>query len=160
MAICKITGGLDANGAPVAVSARTVCESLSIGTGAEPALIKDGIDSTSVEGLAEFPYSVPNFNVEWVKYSPGIRTWFWRSVGNSQNYFFSESYIDELANAAGKDPYEFRRALLASKPRHKGVLELAAQKAGWGPPPPSAPAVANALFAATGKRYRSLPIVV
>src|SRR5207245_1539393 len=59
------------------------------------------------------------------------------SVGNSQNYFFSESYIDELANAAGKDPYEFRRALLGNKPRHKAVLELAAQKAGWGSPLPA-----------------------
>ncbi len=137
MAICKMTGGLDADGNPVMIKARTVCESLSVGTGAEPALIKDGIDSTSVEGLANMAYAVPNINVDWVKYSPGIRTWFWRSVGNSQNYFFTESFIDEMAHAAGKDPYEFRRALLAKQPRHKGVLELAAQKAGWGTPPPS-----------------------
>src|SRR5258706_1506104 len=100
MAICKISGGLDANGNPVSFNARTVCESLTIGTGAEPALItKEGVDMTSVEGLADVAYSVPNINVEWVKYSPGIRTWFWRSVGNSQNYFFTESFIDEIAFA-------------------------------------------------------------
>ena len=137
MAICKMTGGIDANGNPVAWRARTVVESLSVGTGAEPALIKDGIDSTAVEGLANVAYAVPNINVEWVKYSPGVRTWFWRSVGNSQNYFFTESFIDEMAHAAGKDPFEFRRALLDKQPRMKGVLELAAQKAGWGSALPS-----------------------
>ncbi|MFL6651127.1 MAG: molybdopterin cofactor-binding domain-containing protein [Sulfurifustaceae bacterium] len=137
MAICKMTGGLDADGNPVAIQGRTVCESLSVGTGAEPALIKDGIDSTSVEGLANLAYAVPNVNIDWVKYSPGVRTWFWRSVGNSQNYFFTESFIDEMAHAAGKDPFEFRRALLAKQPRMKGVLELAAAKAGWGSPLPA-----------------------
>jgi isoquinoline 1-oxidoreductase beta subunit len=63
--------------------------------------------------------------------------WFWRSVGHSQNIFFMEGFIDELAVAAGKDPYEFRRALLGKQPRYKGVLEAAAQKAGWGQPLPA-----------------------
>jgi len=138
MSVCKFTGGLDSSGNPVSLAANVVCESLTVGTGAEPALIrKDGVDTTAVEGLIEFPYAVPNVKIDWVKYSPGIRTWFWRSVGNSQNYFFSESFIDEMAHAAGKDPFEFRRALLDKNPRHKRVLELAAEKAGWGSPLPA-----------------------
>jgi isoquinoline 1-oxidoreductase subunit beta len=63
--------------------------------------IKERIDHTSVEGLDELPYAIPNIQVEWVKYQPGVRTWFWRSVANSQNIFFAESFIDELARAAG-----------------------------------------------------------
>jgi isoquinoline 1-oxidoreductase beta subunit len=137
MAVCKMTAGLDAAGEPVSLQARTVCDSLIEGTGFEGAIIKDRIDRTSVEGLANFPYAVPNVNVEWVKYSPGVRTWFWRSVGNTQNIFFAESFIDELAHAAGKDPFDYRRALLAKHPRHKAVLELAAEKAGWGKPLPA-----------------------
>ncbi|HEX7043103.1 MAG TPA: xanthine dehydrogenase family protein molybdopterin-binding subunit [Burkholderiales bacterium] len=133
MSLCRFTGGLDANGNPVALAATVVCESLAVGTGAEAALIrKDGVDATSVEGLENLPYAIPNTAVEWIRYSPGVRTWFWRSVGNSQNAFFTESFIDELAHAAGKDPFEFRRALLAKHARHKKVLELAAEKAGWG----------------------------
>jgi isoquinoline 1-oxidoreductase beta subunit len=137
MSITKMTGGLDSAGNPVSIYGRAVTDSLATGTGAEPALIrKDGVDTTAVEGLVDIPYSVPNVKIDWVKYAPGVRTWFWRSVGNSQNYFFSESFIDEMAHAAGKDPYEFRRALLDKKPRHKQVLELAAKKAGWGTPLP------------------------
>lgn len=132
MALCRLVGGLDGDGNPVSLDVRTVCESLSEGSGFEAALIKDGVDSTAVEGLSNQPYAVPNVNVEWVKYSPGIRTWFWRSVGSSQNVFFIESFIDEMAHAAGKDPVVFRRALLAKHPRHKAVLELAAAKADWG----------------------------
>ena len=63
--------------------------------------------------------------------------WFWRSVGHSQNIFFVEGFVDEMAVAAGKDPYEYRRALLGKNPRYKGVLELAAAKAGWGKPLPA-----------------------
>ena len=133
MSLCRFTGGLDADGNPVALAATVVCESLAVGTGAEAALIrKDGVDATSVEGLENLPYAIPNIAIEWIRYSPGVRTWFWRSVGNSQNAFFIECFIDELAHAAGRDSFEFRRALLAKHPRHKRVLELAAEKAGWG----------------------------
>ena len=75
--------------------------------------------------------------VEWSEYQSGIGVWFWRSVGHSQNFFFSESFVDEMAAAAGKDPFEYRRALLAKQPHHKAVLEMAAAKAGWGTPLPA-----------------------
>lgn len=133
-AVCHMRGGMDANGVPTMMYARTACDSLADGTGFEKAIIKDGIDTTSVEGLTEMPYAVANKQIDWARYSPGVRTWFWRSVGNTQNIFFAESFIDEMAHAAGKDPYEYRRALMDKHPRHKAVLELAAQKAGWGTP--------------------------
>ncbi|HZP91494.1 MAG TPA: xanthine dehydrogenase family protein molybdopterin-binding subunit [Burkholderiales bacterium] len=137
MAVAKLKGGLDAEGNPVSFEAVTVCDSLAEGTGFESMIIKDRVDRTSIEGLADIPYSIANIKVDWVKYQPGVRTWFLRSVGNTQNVFFSESFIDELAYAAGKDPYQFRRALLAQHPRHRAVLELAAEKAGWSAPPPA-----------------------
>jgi len=75
--------------------------------------------------------------VEWTLKDFGIPVGFWRSVGASQNAFITESFVDELAHLAGKDPFEYRRALLGGSPRHKGVLELAAARADWGTPPPS-----------------------
>jgi isoquinoline 1-oxidoreductase beta subunit len=134
MAVCKLAGGLDEDGNPVFFHARTVCDSLAEGSGFEGMIVKDRIDITAVEGLENLPYAVPNLRVEWVKYSPGVRSWFLRSVGNTQNIFFAECFIDELAHAAGKDALAFRRALLAKHPRHLAVLELAAKKAGWGKP--------------------------
>ncbi len=136
-AVCHMRAGLDAKGQPLMLHSRTACDSLADGSGFESDIVKDGIDTTSVEGLAEMPYAVPNRQTDWVRHSPGVRTWFWRSVGNTQNIFFAESFIDELASAAGKDPYEYRRALMDKHPRHKAVLELAAQKAGWGSPLPA-----------------------
>lgn len=95
------------------------------------------LDDASVEGLANLPYAIPNIAVEGHNPSLGVPTGFWRSVGSSQNAFFSECFIDEMAVAAGKDPFEFRRGLLEKSPRHKRVLELAAEKAGWGTPLPA-----------------------
>jgi isoquinoline 1-oxidoreductase beta subunit len=102
-----------------------------------PASIKNGIDNTSVEGAANLPYAIPNLQVTWVMENGVVPLGFWRSVGSSQNAYITECFLDEVAAAAGKDPYEFRRALLAKHPRHLGVLELAAQKAGWGTPLPA-----------------------
>jgi isoquinoline 1-oxidoreductase beta subunit len=150
MAVARLKGGLDADGNPVSFEATTVCDSLAEGTGFEAMIIKDRIDGTSVEGLADIPYSIANIKVDWVKFSPGVRTWFLRSVGNTQNIFFSESFIDEMAHAAGKDPFEFRRALLEKHPRHKAVLELAAEKAGWGSPLPEGRARGIAVSEAFG----------
>lgn len=94
------------------------------------------VDDTAVEGAATLRYDLPNLRVEYVHRDPGVPVGFWRSVGHSFNAFFTEGFIDELAHAAAKDPYEFRRALLGKHPRLKGVLELAAQKADWGKPLP------------------------
>ena len=97
----------------------------------------NGVDSFALEGLADHPYDIPNQRITYGRREPGPQVWFWRSVGHSQNSFFSEGFIDELAVAAKADPFEFRRAMLAKSPRHKAVLELAAQKAGWGTPLPA-----------------------
>ncbi|TMG98033.1 MAG: xanthine dehydrogenase family protein molybdopterin-binding subunit, partial [Betaproteobacteria bacterium] len=89
-------------------------------------------DTFALEGIADNPYDIDNERIEYGRREPGPQVWFWRSVGHSQNIFFIESFIDELAAAAKKDPFEYRRGLLSKQPRYKGVLELAAEKAGWG----------------------------
>jgi len=94
-------------------------------------------DDTSTEGARDLPYAIPNLHVEFTPVETGIPVGFWRSVGHSHNAFVTECFFDELAAAAGKDPYELRRSLLEHHPRHKGVLELAATKAGWGTPLPA-----------------------
>jgi isoquinoline 1-oxidoreductase subunit beta len=128
---------LDQKGNPNAFQGVTVTDSIADGTGFEAALInKEGIDNTAVEGLYDFPYDIPHFKLEWVRHQPGVRNWFWRSVGSTENGFFTESFIDEMAYAAGKDPFEYRRGLLSKKPRHLAVLERAAKESGWGSPLP------------------------
>jgi isoquinoline 1-oxidoreductase beta subunit len=102
----------------------------------EKVLIKDGVDGTSVEGAADLPYAIPNLRVELHSPHSAIPVLWWRSVGHSHNAFVTECFLDELAQAAGKDPVEFRRALLDHQPRHRQVLEVAAEKAGWGKPLP------------------------
>jgi isoquinoline 1-oxidoreductase beta subunit len=126
---------LDADGKPVAWKHHMVTQSIIKGTAFEKFMIKDGVDDTSVEGVADMAYDVPNFRVELT--TPDnikVPVQWWRSVGHSANAFVKEGLIDEAAAAAGKDPYEYRRALLSKAPRLKGVLELAANKAGWGTP--------------------------
>ena len=131
----KLAGGLDADGWPVAWTTRVACPSIMEAW--FPGSTKDNLDPSSVEGVANLPYSIPNIHVDYVRTEPGIPVGFWRSVGNSQNGFFSECFMDELAAAGKKDPYEFRRRMLDKAPRHLGVLELAAQKAGWDKPLPA-----------------------
>ena len=139
--VAKMQAVLDAAGNPVAARMHAVCASISDAAhmpyeanGLPP---MKGVDGFSVEGLTEWPYTTPNLQVEWTKNEPPIGVWFWRSVGHSQNIFFVEGFVDEMAAAAGKDPYEYRRALLGGSPRYRGVLELAAAKAGWGKPLPA-----------------------
>ncbi len=136
MALHLLAAGLDAAGTPVAWRHRIVCQSFMANTPFEGAMIIDGVDVVAVEGAADLPYKIPNLVVDWQKAPGGVPTLWWRSVGHSHTAFVVESFIDEVAHAAGKDPYEYRRALLDKQPRHKRVLELAAQKAGWGKPLP------------------------
>jgi len=132
---CKLVAGLDSNGWPVALKSRIV--SPSIMSRFFPGSVKNGIDESSVEGQANSKYAIPNFLVEYVLTEIGVPVGFWRSVGNSQNGYIAECFVEELARAAGKDSFEFRRKLLTDAPRHRGVLELAAEKAGWGKPLPA-----------------------
>jgi len=125
---------LDAQGVPVAWWNRVVGPGILIQKGRAQA---GTVDAAAMEGVRNMPYDVPNVHVEWVNKDYGVPLGFWRSVGPSQNGFIVESFVDELAKAAGKDPVEFRRGLLAKSPRHKAVLELAAAKANWGSPLPA-----------------------
>ena len=97
-----------------------------------PDTVKGGIDRTVVEGVRELPYAIPNVAVDCALVETGVPVGYWRSVGSSGNAFVVESFVDELADAAGEDPLAFRRRLLAGQPRHLRVLELAAERAGWG----------------------------
>jgi isoquinoline 1-oxidoreductase subunit beta len=132
--LIKMSAGLDAQGKPTTFKARVACDSIM--SWFFPGSITNGLDSSSVEGVSDIAYDIPNISVDYHLMAGPVPMGFWRSVGCSQNGFFSESFVDELACAAKKDPYEFRRDLLAKKPRHLGVLNLAAQKAGWGTPLP------------------------
>jgi isoquinoline 1-oxidoreductase beta subunit len=131
----RISAGLDANGTPTAWSHRFAGSSV-LARWLPPGFNK-GIDGDTIEGAIDLVYALPNLRVEYLRVEPpAIPTAFWRSVGPSHNVFVTESFMDELAAAAKKDPIEYRRALLAKSPRAKAVLELAAEKAGWGRPLP------------------------
>jgi isoquinoline 1-oxidoreductase beta subunit len=121
----RLAAGLDADGWPFAWTARIACPTW-MG-------LRNGVARESVEGIAE--YDLPHIRVEY--HDPGIAipTGYWRSVGLSQNSFFAESFVDELASAAGKDPVELRRRLLQKSPRLLAVLNLAAERSGWGTTP-------------------------
>jgi isoquinoline 1-oxidoreductase beta subunit len=95
-------------------------------------MVKNGVDQTSVEGASTLPYDIPNLAVELHTTTVGVPVLWWRSVGSTHTAYSTETFLDEVAHEAGKDPFEFRRALLAKHPRHKAVLELAAAKADWG----------------------------
>jgi isoquinoline 1-oxidoreductase beta subunit len=127
----RLSAGLDGEGKPVAW--------LNLFAGSSviarwlPAGFRGGLDPDSTEGAIDLVYGLPNFHVEYVRVEPrGIPTAFWRSVGPSHNVFVTESFIDELAAAAKQDAVAYRRALLGKSPRARAVLDLAAQKAGWG----------------------------
>ena len=127
----RISAGLDEQGKPVAWKNHFAGSSV-IARWAPP-YFKDGLDGDSTEGAINLVYDFPNFHVEYSRVEPkGITTGFWRSVGPSHNVFVVESFVDEMAAAAKQDPVAYRRALLGKSPRAKAVLDLAAEKAGWG----------------------------
>jgi isoquinoline 1-oxidoreductase beta subunit len=103
-----------------------------------PPAFQKGIDIDAIDAGADMPYDIPNFHVEYVRAEPpAVPTGFWRGVGPNNNVFAIECFMDELARKAGKDPVEFRRSMLESKPRMRAVLDLAAQKSNWGQPLPA-----------------------
>jgi len=131
----RLTAGLDEKGMPIAWSNRYAGSSI-IARWLPPGF-KNGLDPDSTEGAINLVYALPNLHVEYVRVEPpGIPTAFWRSVGPSHNVYVTESFMDELAAAAKRDAVAYRRALLDQSPRAKGVLDLAAEKAGWGQPLP------------------------
>jgi len=126
----KLEAGLDGDGSITSWRHAIVGQSILTGTPFD-GLVKDGIDATSVEGAANLPYAIPNIDVQLATTKVDIPVLWWRVVGSSHTAFAVESFIDEVAYAAGKDAFEFRRELIKDHPRMKRVLELAAQKAGW-----------------------------
>jgi CO/xanthine dehydrogenase Mo-binding subunit len=125
-----LRAGLDASGKPIAWSHRVVGSSI-LARWLPPAFQK-GLDSDAVEA-AYGPYTFPNLLVDYVRQEPaGVTTGWWRGVGVTHNAFMVEGFIDELAVAAKQDPVAYRKALLDAHPRARAVIELAAQKAGWG----------------------------
>jgi len=133
----RIEVGVDAQGRPIAWNQTIVGQSILVGTPFAAMLVKDGIDETSVEGAVGSPYlkSVRAQRVSLHSPRSEVPVLWWRSVGNTHTAFAIESMIDELAAGAGRDPLEFRAAMLKDSPRHLRALQVAAEKAGWGTRP-------------------------
>ena len=128
----RLVAGLDAQNKPLAWTHHIVAPPILLKYGP----LQNGIDRTLIDGAADMPYGISNVFVDQVAADLPVPLGFWRSVGASQNAFVVECFMDEVAAAAGRDPYELRRELLQAKPRHLRTLELAATKAGWGTPLP------------------------
>lgn len=137
MYLHTLEAGLDANGNLVAWRHRIVGQSILKGTPFEGMLVHKGVDETSVEGASTLPYAIPAMHVDLITTDVAVPVLWWRSVGSTHTAYSTEVFLDEVAHAAGKDPVAFRRALLKDQPRHLGVLNLAAEKAGWGQPAPA-----------------------
>jgi isoquinoline 1-oxidoreductase subunit beta len=166
----RIAAGLDEHGKPIAWTHRVTGASIMARVTSElfpktlrviraaglynlVAMVR-GLDVDAVDGAAEPPYALANMRVEYVREEPpGIPTAFWRGVGPTHSVFVVESFIDELAVAAKQDPFEYRRALLDKSPRARAVLELAAERAGWGPPLPPRSGRGISLLRAFGDTY-------
>jgi isoquinoline 1-oxidoreductase beta subunit len=133
-AAVKLKAAIGADGWPTAFDARIAVGSILRSTGISK--VPTGIENQAVEGFANTQYKIPNLRVGCMLKNTHMPVGFWRSVGSSQNAFFMESYVDELAHAAGKDAYQFRRALLAHRPDFIGVLDKIAEKGDWGKPLP------------------------
>jgi isoquinoline 1-oxidoreductase subunit beta len=131
VAAARMTGGLDADGTPIAWKIRTAGQSIIAAV--SPRVMQFGVDRNFLQGLLEdMPYDVPNYRVDFAMRNTHVPVGVWRSVNHSQNAFFKEGFVDELAHAAGSDPYLFRRKLLAKKPKQLAVLDAVAAKAEWG----------------------------
>jgi isoquinoline 1-oxidoreductase beta subunit len=119
----RLEGAVDANGRVNALRVRVAAQGIGGGR---------GVDGPAVTGFTDLPYAIPNVHVGYARAELAVPVGFWRSVGPSQNTFVLESFLDELAHAARRDPFEFRREMLSEHPRLKHVLEVAAERSGWG----------------------------
>ena len=128
----RIEAGLDAANKMVAWNHTIVGGSIITGTPFEAFFVKDGVDATSVEGIADTPYDIPNMHATLHTSKTGVPGLWWRSVGHSHTAFAMETMMDDMAKLAGQDPVAFRRSYLAKHPRVVKTLNLAAEKAGWG----------------------------
>jgi isoquinoline 1-oxidoreductase beta subunit len=141
--LTQMNGALDASGKPTALSLKM--SSTSVTARLIPPLVKDGVDPLMTEAIL-VPYDIANQSVGTVINETGLRVGYLRSVSHALNVFANESFMDEMAVAAGKDPYEFRLSLLDKQPRFANVLKLAAAKADWGKPLPQGRARGIALM--------------
>jgi isoquinoline 1-oxidoreductase beta subunit len=132
----RFAAGLDAEGNPIAWTHTIVGQSIATGTPFEPMMVKNGVDAASVEGAADILYGIANVQVDLHSPKIGVPVQWWRSVGHSHTGFSVEAFLDEVAHAGKKDPYELRRKLLAKEPRMLAALNLVAEKSGWGKPLP------------------------
>jgi isoquinoline 1-oxidoreductase subunit beta len=128
----RFVAAFDANGEPTLWKHTIVGQSIAMGTPFESMMVKNGVDAASVEGAADLIYGFPNLMVDLHSPKIGVPVQWWRSVGHSHTGYSVEAFFDEVAHAAGKDPYELRRKLLVNQPRMLAVLDLAAKKANWG----------------------------
>ncbi|PLK73131.1 twin-arginine translocation pathway signal protein [Rhizobium sp. TH135] len=135
MYVHQLKAALDADGKLVAFEDHVVGQSIMAKTMFE-GMVKDGVDPTSVEGISNIPYGIPNQKIGLTTVDVGVPVLWWRSVGHTHTAFAAETMMDELAEAAGQDPVEFRLSLLEPASRHAAVLKLAAEKAEWGKPVP------------------------
>jgi isoquinoline 1-oxidoreductase subunit beta len=133
----SVKAGLDKDGNLIAWQNHIVGQSIAAGTPFEAGMVTNGVDATSVEGASNIPYAIANQKVELTTMATGVPVLWWRAVGSTHTAYAVEAFMDEVAEAAGKDPVEFRLAMLKDKPRHAAVLKLAAEKAGWGTAPPA-----------------------
>ena len=152
MWVSRLRASLGKDGKPAAWAHTIVGQSIIAGTPFEPMMVKNGVDDTSVEGAADAPYlaAVPAHRVELHSPKSPIPVLWWRSVGHSHTGFVVESFVDELAHAAKKDPLEYRRALLPADSRERRALDLAAAKFGWGKPLPKGHAAGLAVHQSFG----------
>jgi isoquinoline 1-oxidoreductase beta subunit len=134
VAMARLIAGLDRDGMPIAWKIRTAGQSIIAAV--SPRVMQFGVDRNFLQGLLEdMPYAVPNYLVDFAMRNTHVPVGVWRSVNHSQNAFFKECFVDEMAFAGAADPYLFRRKLLANRPRELAVLDAAAARAGWGTPP-------------------------
>jgi isoquinoline 1-oxidoreductase beta subunit len=134
VAMARLQAGLDEAGMPVAFKARAAGPSILASL--RPGAVQEGLDPIALQGMDRIPYAIPHQHVAYAMHNNHVPVGFWRSVNHSQNAFFLECFIDELAHAAGQDAYQFRAKLLAASPKELAVLKAAAEKAGWGSPLP------------------------